>query len=182
MIIAVNMANSDGKFGTDGVPGRKDVLRARDIIPGIPSPYENATQQGTGSPQTGKNEPPPPAVSKTSVEQERGSENIPEARSEQVKPVEDIPAAPIKTEQQRSEIPEFDLAEKIMARQRRITAIRRRAPGQQDEVKSQEPEFESIGYTVGQPSPELSEQEHIIAEIVARDIEKFVRGRDFKRS
>lgn len=172
--------NSNGQYDTDMEQSKPDILRARDIIPGIPSPYENATQQEAGFQQTSESESPPPAVLKTSVEQEPGGENIQEAQSEKVKPVEDIPAVPVKPEQQRSEIPEFDLAEKIMAKQRKITAIRRRAPGKQDEAQSQEPEVESIGYTIGQPSSALPEQEHIIAEVVARDIEKFVRGWDLK--
>jgi len=129
----------------------------------------------------------------------------------------------------RGEIPKFDLAEQILAEQRKITAIRRKAPGKaqrlpslappllsatpvpaatqrvqaadkavtrvqaQDgavdkktEPPSREREAESIGYTINparqktggikQPPLTLSEQGRIIAEIVARDIEKFRRG------
>jgi len=177
----VSMDNSNGQFDTDMEQGKPDIIRERDIIPGVPSPYKNTTQQEAGSPQTSENEPPPPAVPQMSPEKEHGGGNVSESQVEQIKPVEDVPAAPIKTEQQKSEIPRFDLAEKIMVKQRRITAISRKAPGQRDEAQSQQPKVESTGHTVGQPSPALPEQEHIIAEIVARDIEKFVRGRDFKR-
>ncbi len=127
----------------------------------------------------------------------------------------------------RGEIPKFDLAEQILAEQRKITAIRRKAPGKprrlpspappllsatadkgvtrlqpQDgaagkktesrpsdgrgEPPAREREAESIGYTINparqktggiQPPPlTLSEQGRIIAEIVARDIEKLRRG------
>ena len=138
----------------------------------------------------------------------------------------------------RGEIPKFDLAEQILAEQRKITAIRRKAPGKprrlpslapallsstpvpaatqrvqaadkggtrvqaQDgaagkktesrpsdgrgEPPAQEREAESIGYTINparremggikQPPLTLSEQGRIIAEIVARDIEKLRRG------
>ena len=186
----MSMDNSNEQFETNSEPRKADIIRARDIIPGTPkrdkgrlgtpSPYGNITRQEPDSQPTGGNKPSPPVVPQTSPEKELGDENVHEAQSEQIKPVEDISAAPIKTEQQRSEIPEFDLAEKIMARQRRITAIRRKAPGQRDEAQSQQPKVESIGYTIG-PSPALSEQEHIIAEIVAKDIEKFVQGQDFKR-
>lgn len=177
----VSNDNSNKQFDADDMEqGKANAFRARDVIPGSPSPYKNTTQQEAGSPQTSENEPPPPAVPKTSVEQEHGGENVHEARSEQIKPVEDVPAAPTKTEQQKSEIPRFDLAEKIMVKQRRITAIRRKAPGQRDEAQSQQPKVESIGYTIG-PSSVLSEQERIIAEIVTRDIEKFVQWRHFKR-
>ncbi len=138
----------------------------------------------------------------------------------------------------RSEIPKFDLAEQILAEQRKITAIRRKAPGKPQRLPSlappllsatpvpaatqrvqaadkgvtrvqaqdgaagkkteprpsdgrgeppaQEGEAESIGYTINparqktggikQPPLTLSEQGQIIAEIVARDIEKLRRG------
>jgi len=117
----------------------------------------------------------------------------------------------------RGEIPKFDLAEQILAEQRKITAIRRKAPGKAQRLPSlappllsatadkgikrvqaqdgaagkkteprpsdgrgeppaQEGEAESIGYTIKQPPLTLSEQGQIIAEIVARDIEKLRRG------
>jgi len=128
----------------------------------------------------------------------------------------------------RSEIPKFDLAEQILAEQRKITAIRRKAPGKTQRLPSlappllsatpvpaatqrvqaadkavtrvqaqdgaagkktesrpsdgrgeppaQQTQAQSIGYTIQQPPLTLSEQGQIIAEIVARDIEKFRRG------
>ncbi len=88
----------------------------------------------------------------------------------------------------RGEIPKFDLAEQIMAEQRKITAIRRKAPGKTQRHPSQDgaagkktkaPDLQSqaqlTGYTIKPPPPTLSEQEQIIAEIVARDIEIFCR-------
>ncbi len=88
----------------------------------------------------------------------------------------------------RGEIPKFDLAEQIMAEQRKITAIRRKAPGKTKRLPSQDgaagkktkaPDLQSqaqlTGYTIKPPPPTLSEQEQIIAEIVARDIEIFCR-------
>ena len=164
--------NSDEQFDADTVQRKADILRARDIIP----PYKNITRQEPDSQQTGKNETRPPAEPKTSVVKEPGHGNVPETRSEQVKPVEDIPAVPTKMEQQKSEIPKFDLAKEIMAEQRRITAVRRKAPGQKDEAQRQEQEAESAGYTIGQPLPALPEQKQIVAEIVARDIERLCKG------
>jgi len=73
-----------------------------------------------------------------------------------------------KTEQV-TEIPKFDLAEKILAEQRKITAIRRKAPGQQREV-------ESTDYATKWSKPVLYEQEQIISEIVARDIKTLRDG------
>ena len=74
-----------------------------------------------------------------------------------------------------SEIPKFDLAEQIMAEQRKITAIRRKAPGQKTKAPDQRPRIESTGYAIEPPRPTLSERDLIIAEIVARDIEKLYR-------
>jgi hypothetical protein len=73
-------------------------------------------------------------------------------------------------------IPSFDLAEEIMAEQRKITAIRRKAPGQKTEAQRLKPETQIVDHIIEQPKPLLSEQEKIIAEIVARDIERLCRG------
>ncbi len=131
----------------------------------------------------------------------------------------DLPTEPAGAVQEANEIPKFDLAEQILAEQRKITAIRRKAPGKkpqrlpslapaitrvqaQDgtagkktelrpsdgrgEPPAREREVESIGYTINparqktggikKPPLTLSEQGRIIAEIVARDIEKLRRG------
>jgi hypothetical protein len=168
----VSNANSDEKFVSDAGQSKGDVLRARDTIPTL----KNMAHQEPDLQETGQKEPHLPAEPQTSPEKETGDDNVPEAQSERVKPAEGIPAAPATAEQQKSEIPRFDLAEEIMAEQRRITAIRRKAPGQIDETQKQKLEAESAGFTTEQPSPALSEQEEIIAEIVARDIEGLCRG------
>ena len=97
-------------------------------------------------------------------------------------PGQNTPAPPaeaeisVETEQRRSEIPRFNLAEEIMAEQRRITAVRRKGPGQTDEAQKQVQEVEPVSDTKEQMSAELSEQEQIIVEIVARDVERLCRG------
>ena len=73
-----------------------------------------------------------------------------------------------------SQIPKFDLAEQILAEQRKINAIRRKGPAKKAETSKQQLKAESISYTT-QPPPILSEQEQIIAEIVSRDIKKLYR-------
>ena len=82
-----------------------------------------------------------------------------------------LPAKPTDAMQETGKIPKFDLAEQIMAEQRKIAAIRRKGPGKKAEFTKQQHKVESITHTV-KPTPMLSEQEQIIAEIVARDIEK----------
>jgi hypothetical protein len=67
-----------------------------------------------------------------------------------------------------NKIPKFDLAEEIMAQQRKITALRRKSPA----VIS----TRSIGHAGKQPIETPLAQEQIIAEIVARDIERLCKG------
>ena len=143
----MSMDNSNEQLNTNSEPRKADVLRARDIIPVAP-PYGNITGQEENLQETAQNEPYPPAVPKT----------------------------PVETDQKTSEIPKFNLAEEIMAEHRKITAIRRKGPSEKDEAQKQERESEPAGDTIGQPKPALSEQKHIIAEIVARDIESLCRG------
>lgn len=84
-----------------------------------------------------------------------------------------------------SDIPKFDLAEEIMAEQRKISATRRKRakiPSSRKRKKSgtvgTEPYTQPISHTIGQPRPALggAEQEEIIAQIVARDITKLLQG------
>ena len=141
------MDNSNEQLNTNGEPRKADVLRARDIIPGAP-PYGNIAGQEGNLQKTAQNDPSPTAVTKT----------------------------PVETNPKTIEIPKFNLAEEIMAEHRRITAIRRKGPGEKEEGQKQERESEPAGDTIGQPSPALSEQMQIIAEIVTRDIERLCRG------
>jgi len=114
------------------------------------------------------------------------------------KHAKELPTEPAGAVHEANEIPRFDLSEQIMAEQRKITAIRRKAPGKPQRLPSlapavtrvqaqdgaagkktkapdHQPQAQSTGYTIKQPPPTLSEQEQIIAEIVARDIEKLCR-------
>ncbi|MFQ6034268.1 MAG: hypothetical protein ACE5NM_00270 [Sedimentisphaerales bacterium] len=77
--------------------------------------------------------------------------------------------------QKKHEVPRFDLAEEILAEQRKITAIRRKAPSKTSQASSQKQQVQSIGYATPQPLPMLSEQQQIITEIVARDIKNLTK-------
>jgi hypothetical protein len=85
-------------------------------------------------------------------------------------------SCPQHAETSATEIPKFDLAEQIMAEQRKVTAIRRKAPGKKTKASDRPPRMQSTGCAVKQSAPTLSEKRLIIAEIVARDIEKLYRG------
>lgn len=106
---------------------KKDVLRASDIIPGLPKPNDSSRQK---SPKT------PEAAGKT-----------PET----------------------ADIPRFDLAEKILAEQRKIGAARRKAPSQQSLTGQPKPKAEPLKWV-------FPERDSIITEIVARDIRLLQQG------
>ena len=77
--------------------------------------------------------------------------------------------------QENNEIPQFDLAEQIMAEQRKNASVRRKGPARKVQAPNQKRKVEPVGHTI-KPQPALPEQEQIIAEIVARDIEKLCKG------
>jgi hypothetical protein len=77
--------------------------------------------------------------------------------------------------QETGEIPKFNLAEQIMAEQRKITAIKRKGPGKMAQPPQKHHPAESIGRNV-MPRPILSGPGQIIAEIVARDIKELCAG------
>jgi hypothetical protein len=112
--MTVSKSGSNDKNHAEAKHTKGRILRAKDIIPGVPKSKPEKTKQAT-------------------------------------------------------DIPKFDLAEEILAEQRKTTAIRRKAPGRQRET-------ESTGYATKWSKPALFEQEQIIAEIVARDIEKLRDG------
>jgi len=93
------------------------------------------------------------------------------------------------TQRGSTDIPKFDLAEQIMAAQRKISAKKRKRakPAIPQEPKKAEsvspgPKVEPIGYTIGPQDGVPFEQEQIIAEIVARDIKRMLAGEGRNRS
>lgn len=179
----VSMADSNEQTDADILQCKADILRARDIIP----PDEKQTHQEPNPQSDEKATLPSAAAGETSIEERKKPVPgiIPEAQAEQIKPVKDIPAepapllggaGPADAGQKKMQIPKFDLAEEIMAEQRKITSIKRLGPAKKVEAQSQEPEVELIDSTIKQPTPPFTGQEQIVAEIVARDIEKLCRG------
>jgi hypothetical protein len=75
-----------------------------------------------------------------------------------------------------TEIPKFDLAEQILAEQRKLSSVKRKGPGEKTKVRSPkrvEPSISPIEEPLIGP-----DQERIIAEIVARDIENLIANKD----
>jgi len=172
---------STGKNGkqidADILQCKADILRSCDTVP-------------PNQPKPAQKEPRPAKdVSPMSQEQKQTRQDKPVIPIDTIRPNEPRPPAsavnrhriePLKMPQEQTEIPRFDLAEEIMAEQRKITAIKRKAPDKKIEyqikARIQEQEVKPISYTIEQMVPSLPEQEKIIAEIVARDIQRLCRG------
>lgn len=173
----MNKAGNNEQFDIDILQCKVDILRNRNIIP----PHDNTTQKN-------------PVTQNSTIETIQSSDAAEISTYEDTGsiPIETIPAketAPLprpavrmnkkeeaETSEETPEIPSFDLAEEIMAEQRKITAIRRKAPCQKTEAQRLKPETQIVDHIIEQPKPLLSEQEKIITEIVARDIERLCRG------
>lgn len=78
------------------------------------------------------------------------------------------------------EIPKFDLAEQIMAAQRKLAAMRRKGPARKPNAAPVAVKCEIAGPVPAASAPEpvrsSSQAEPIIAEIVARDIRQLCGG------
>ncbi len=158
------MSNTDNNKQDD-----TDVLHAEDIVP--PYDKEKHPEQDLSTTQAGRVKDVPSQNGRKQTLKEAA----PLLSANQAQHAETAATEPGDVVQQVNEIPKFDLAEQIMAEQRKITAIRRKAPGQKTKAPDRKPRIESTGYAV-EPPRALSEKELIIAEIVARDIEKLYRG------
>lgn len=127
--------------------GKKDVLRARDIMP----PYGKASEETTKAADA--------------VEQKEETETPREEETQRSSAA-----------QRKSDVPRFDLAEQILAEQRKISAIKRKAPMKRVEALRPAVEVGPAHYAVRPPAPRQAYQQQIIVEIVARDIERLCRG------
>lgn len=190
----MNNTDNNEKINARILQCKADILRARNIIASKKKEIsqESVLQQAVEiKPQveSGQSQQTPPLpleqIDRTDMDKQFEPErpttkqkDIPEAKVEHITEFNEGREQPAEVEQEKVRIPKFDLAEEIMAEQRKITAIRRKAPGERDEVQSQEQQVESIGPTVEQPLPVPTEQEYIIAEIVALDIERLRRSKN----
>jgi len=90
-------------------------------------------------------------------------------------------AKPDKDQQQdRYKIPEFNLAEQIMAEQRKTSAVKRKGPGQKNVAVKKEPQQRRSVHIDSTPPPLSSLCRQIIADIVAKDIERLCNTSTFE--
>ncbi|MHC4458032.1 MAG: hypothetical protein ACYS0I_13290 [Planctomycetota bacterium] len=159
----MNEAKSNEQINAEIQQSKADFLRASDIMPPYKKGKNQAVKQQEASEKTTQ---PTDSAQETPAQQAASSQdNITKAQNK----AED-------TGERQAEIPKFDLAEEIMAEQRKITAIKRKGPGKKIEAQGQERHVEPAGYAIEPPRSASPEQEKIISEIVARDIEKLLRG------
>jgi hypothetical protein len=186
-VIAVSNVGSSEQIDVDILQCKVDILRECNIIP----LHDNTTQKNPVTQNSTRETTQSSDAAEISTYEDTSSipietipakETTPLPRSvvsvnkkEEAETSEETPDSP-RCDGVAAGIPSFDLAEEIMAEQRKITAIRRKAPGQKTEAQRSEPQAQPADYTIEQPTPALSEQEKIIAEIVARDIERLCRG------
>jgi hypothetical protein len=145
------------------MPKRTRVLRAADVIP----PFDKCVRPA----DNGRTEAQPPQVPPP---QANDHEDGPEGCC--VPGPNGLSARPVPAD---AGIPVYDLAANILAEQRRAAGRRRRKPGrtEQQPVAS----FRSVGARVpvaGLASQDLLELQRIVAEIVARDIDRLCRRPD----
>jgi hypothetical protein len=155
-------SNHNEQIDADAVRRKNDILRAHDILP----PYKKTSQEDKLE-ETGEDTGRSAGAAETTSDKEK---------TNNIKPSQEKSAKAIKAQQGKNEIPRFDLAEDIMAEHRKISAIRRKAPGKRIEARKAALEAEPAGYTMGWSAPAEPYQQDIIAEIVARDIERLCRG------
>jgi hypothetical protein len=147
-------------------PARARVLRAADVIP----PFDkNGSQPGQGEPP----EPMPAgadaAAGGANGRRAYGDKSTRGGVGRAERPPFD-----------EAEIPTYDLAENILTEQRQVAARRRRRPGKTEDVPVASfvaPSIATGSKTfVSEPSSrDLLELQHVVAEIVARDIERLCR-------
>ncbi|MHC4116221.1 MAG: hypothetical protein ACYSWO_01815 [Planctomycetota bacterium] len=77
--------------------------------------------------------------------------------------------------QERNGIPKFDLAQQIMAEQRKNVSVRRKKPAGGAGPARRKTEAELVGRTIGL-QPVSVGQDQVVADIVAKDIERLCRN------
>ncbi len=155
-----------------GPPQRRRVLRARDVIP----PFDRSVPPAEEGPTT---EPPLRRASPT-LKPLPASALPPRIDNHPVAVTR--PSAPAPTGEagdasaENAEIPTYNLAVNILAEQRRAAGRRRRAPGRPPEKTVTPSKGSGVRLFLPEPaSQDLLELQQIVAQIVARDIERLCK-------
>lgn len=128
--------------------GDNDVLRAGDIVP----PYGDVT-----------------AAPNKKISRKDLSSSPEKAKTKAVPKTAESVAA----QRQAGDIPHLDLDKHILAEQRKVASIRRKGPPGKSQAPNKTAPADSTHRRAAWAVPELSEKDRVIAEIVARDIQRF---------
>jgi hypothetical protein len=165
-VMAVNKAEKNKQLDNDILQCRVDISRVHNKVP----PHDSTTPKNSET--QGSSD-----AAETSTNRNIGPIPIETIPAKDTTPLPGQAASVDKKEPEKTlEMPSFDLAEEIMAEQRKITAIKRRPPGAKTDVQRLKPEVQPVDHIIEEPKPALSKQNKIIAEIVAKDIERLCRG------
>lgn len=199
----MSKVEGDEQLDADILQSKADVLRARDIIP----PYDKKPRQ----PEKRQEKNTEAAVPAEIVEIPDKKDKTPRAGTSKLEKVErggasekrdlgacdtvaEKDAAPTaQNHDEKIEIPRFNLAKELLARQREVASTRRKGPGSTPAPRSRQPEpkpkhepiiepeseprpARPVRQTHEPPGPGGPGRERIIAEIVARDIERLRRN------
>jgi predicted Zn-dependent peptidase len=160
---------NDNSMDADILKCKADILRARDVIPPYDKeepPARTKPEQTSGDSASGK-----VTDEETTRLQEGSAESCGPCSHETNKP----PAQQAAAKQNQVQIPSFDLADNIMAEQRRVAAARRKAPGDVT-VERQSHKTTAFDSRPGRRESSPSPEGVIISAIVARDIEGLCAG------
>jgi hypothetical protein len=161
------MGEHNEKIDPDILRGREDILRARRAAAGRQSGDENPAQSSGKSHAASDSDKAPLRNTPQSTE------HIMAEPSPMMKAVVDANKQK-RTEQKASDVPVFDVAQKILVRQRQAAAAKRTAPTKARTAEPAEPvHFQTRIDRIEHNRPGYN---RIVAEIVARDIDGLCRG------
>ncbi len=141
---------------------RARVLRAADVIPPFNQDVAQANEPGHA-----EKGPTPEPSQLQQAKQERQGRRLQKAGANAGA------ASPVMSPAAAVEIPTFDLADNMLAEHRQLAARRRKAPGQMQAEPEIQPERPIVmTHVVEPPSQDLRDVQRVVAEIVARDIQR----------
>ena len=164
----MSKAKDNGQTEDDILRCKEDILRLR-------------RTNSAGEETTSENAAPKQPTEKSTVPSSRADEHEPptkdkaQARTEQTSDKEQV-AKPVNASQKPAQIPRFDLAQQILAEQRRITAVRRKAPGRASQAEQHSPDRTVTGKSTRELSVAQPEPQQIIKQILANDIDRMLRS------
>jgi hypothetical protein len=162
---AAAMDEHNEKIDADILKGREDILRARRAA-------ANGRQSNNEAPDA-----PPEKSSADRDSKKKPPPNVPRELSPMMKAVVDA-SRRRRTEHEVSDVPVFDVAKKVLARQRQQTAAKRTAP---PKILTAKPaEQTQIQTRIDQLEYNRPSYNSLVAEIVTRDIDRLCRGQSLK--